>query len=302
MEKIFNKLVAIEPVHLLPEAEEELKKLAHEVILHRDTPRSQEEVAERIGDADAVMVSFITPIERETIENAPSLRYIGMCCSLYDENSANVDIAAARSRGIVVKGIRDYGDPGVLEFVISELVQLFHGYAGRMWRDGPRELTGLKVGIIGMGVTGRLLSDGFKLFGAERYYYSRTRKADVEADGVEYRELNELLGECEVICACVNKNNILLHKEQFETLGNRKILVSTVGSPVFDMEPFKEFLEGDNYFLCDMLGSLGDLELLNHPNVRCTGRASGVTSQAKVRLSEKVLTNIKTALKEINLN
>ncbi len=302
MKKIFKKIVAIEPVHLLPQAEKELHEFAHEVVLHRDTPQSQEQVAQRIGDADAVLVSFITPIERKTIENAPSLRYIGMCCSLYDENSANVDIAAARSKGVIVKGIRDYGDPGVLEFVISELVQLFHGYGGRMWDEVPRELTGLKVGIIGMGVTGRLLSDGFKLFGAQCHYYSRTRKADVEADGVEYRELNDLLSECEVICACVNKNNILLHKEQFEALGHRKILVSTVGSPVFDMEPFKEFLEGDNYFLCDMLGSLGDLELLNHPNVRCTGRASGVTAQAKVRLSEKVLTNIKAALQEINPN
>lgn len=57
----------------------------------------------------------------------PNLRYIGMCCSLYEEKSANVDIAAAREKGIVVTGVKDYGDEGVVEYVISELVRYLHG-------------------------------------------------------------------------------------------------------------------------------------------------------------------------------
>ena len=45
---------------------------------------------------------------QNVIERCPNLRYIGMCCSLYSEESANVDIAFAREKGIKVLGIRDY--------------------------------------------------------------------------------------------------------------------------------------------------------------------------------------------------
>ena len=48
-----------------------------------------------------------------------------MCCSLYSEESANVDIAFARSKGITVLGIRDYGDRGVVSEYFMDLIFLF---------------------------------------------------------------------------------------------------------------------------------------------------------------------------------
>ena len=52
---MFHKLVAIEPVSLVPSAEKELYSFAEEVILFPDVPAGDEEVAARIGDADAVL-------------------------------------------------------------------------------------------------------------------------------------------------------------------------------------------------------------------------------------------------------
>ena len=46
---------------------------------------------------------------------------------LYDEKSANVDIETARNLGIEVKGVRDYGDEGTVEFIFAELITLFKG-------------------------------------------------------------------------------------------------------------------------------------------------------------------------------
>ena len=109
---MFKKLVAIEPVSLIPSAEKELYKHAEEVELYGDIPENEDEIIRRIGDAEAVLVSYTSRISRRTIESCPSIRYIGMCCSLYSEESANVDIACARERGITVLGIRDYGDRG----------------------------------------------------------------------------------------------------------------------------------------------------------------------------------------------
>ena len=118
MSRKFKKLVAIEPVSLIPTAEEELKQYAEEIILYDDIPADNEEIVRRIADADAVLVSYTYQIRRPVLEKCPNIKYIGMCCSLYSEESANVDIACARERGIRVLGIRDYGDRGVVEYVL----------------------------------------------------------------------------------------------------------------------------------------------------------------------------------------
>ena len=126
--KKFRKLVAIEPVSLVPEAENELGQYAEEVVLYPDIPADDAEIIRRIGDADGVLVSYTSRISGEVIQSCPSIRYIGMCCSLYSEESANVDIACARSLGIQVLGIRDYGDRGVVEYVLHQLIGLLHGF------------------------------------------------------------------------------------------------------------------------------------------------------------------------------
>ena len=125
---MFRKIVAIEPVGLLPAAEQKLRELAEEVIFYNDIPADDETIAARIGDADAVLLSYTSRLEKPALERCQAVKYIGMCCSLYTPESANVDIRYAASRGIVVTGIRDYGDEGVIEYVVSELVRLLHGF------------------------------------------------------------------------------------------------------------------------------------------------------------------------------
>ena len=113
---MFKKLVAIEPVNLIPSAEEALHRYAREVVLFGDVPKDDAEIIRRIGDADAVLLSYTSRIGQAVIDACPAIRYIGMCCSLYSEASANVDIAYARQKNIRVLGIRDYGDRGVVEY------------------------------------------------------------------------------------------------------------------------------------------------------------------------------------------
>ena len=144
---MFKKLVAIEPVSLIPTAEEALHQYAEQVELYRDIPADDEEIVRRIGDADAALLSYTSRMGKNVIERCPNLRYIGMCCSLYSEESANVDIAFAREKGIKVLGIRDYGDRGVVEYVLHELTGLLHGFGMPMLHDEPVEIYGLKVGI-----------------------------------------------------------------------------------------------------------------------------------------------------------
>lgn len=289
---MFQKLVAIEPVSLIPSAEKALYTFAKEIVMYPDIPVDDDEIVSRIADADAVLLSYTSRINRAVLEKCHNVKYIGMCCSLYSPESANVDILYANERGITVTGIRDYGDEGVVEYVISELVRCFHGFGQEAWDGMPREITGLKAGIIGLGKSGGMIADALKFFGADIAYFARSEKEEARAKGYRFLPLDELLAENEVVFCCLNKNTILLHEAEFEKLGNRKILFNTGLSPAWDEPAFRKWLEEDNLCFCDTIGALGDESLLHHPHVGCMQVSTGRTRQAFDRLSEKVLKNL----------
>ena len=296
---MFEKLVAIEPVSLIPSAEEELHAYAKEVVLYPDIPADEDEIVRRIGDADAVLLSYTSRMGKSVIERCPNIRYIGMCCSLYSEESANVDIAYARTRGIQVLGIRDYGDRGVVEYVLHELTGLLHGFGMPMLRDEPVEITGLKVGIVGLGVSGRMIADALQFMGADISYYSR--KPDAEAAGMAYKPLAQLLAESEVVFTCLNKNVLLLGREEFAQLGAGKVLFNTSIGPGFDSAALEDWLTlPGTHFFCDTRAAAGPVSegFFEKENVHCANVSAGRTKQAFVLLSQKVLANIRTALHE----
>lgn len=289
---MFRKLVAIEPVSLIPSAENQLQSFAEEVIMYDDIPKDDEEVASRIGDADAVLLSYTSRINRSSLEKCPCVKYVGMCCSLYSPESANVDIHYANERGIIVTGIRDYGDEGVVEYVVSELIRCLHGFDQEPWDIMPREITGMKVGVVGLGKSGGMIADAMKFFGAEVSYFSRSEKQDAKAKGYSFLPLGELLTKSEVLFCCLNKNTVLLYENEFKLLGNKKIIFNTGLSPAWDESAFLNWIDKDNLCFCDTIGALGGAHLLEHPNVRCMQVSTGRTRQAFDRLSEKVLANL----------
>ena len=298
---MFQKLVAIEPVSLIPSAEEALHQYAREVVLFRDVPADADEIVRRIGDADAVLLSYTSRMGRDVIARCPNLRYIGMCCSLYSEESANVDIAFAREKGIKVLGIRDYGDRGVVEYVLHELTGLLHGFGMPMLHDEPVEIYGLKVGIVGLGVSGRMIADALAFLGADISYYSRSHKPDAEAAGMKYKPLDALLRESEVVFTCLNKNVLLLGEPEFEALGEGKVLFNTSIGPGFDSAALEKWLDKPGtHFFCDTYAAAGPVSegFFQRPNVHSPGVSAGRTRQAFVLLSKKVLANIETALGE----
>lgn len=292
----FNKIVAIEPVSLIPEYEEKLKTLADEVVMYGDIPADDDVIANRIGDADCVLLSYTSRLTAGAMAKCPNIKYVGMCCSLYSPESANVDIRYAEAHGIKVTGIRDYGDEGVVEYVVSELVRCLHGFGQPSWETMPREITGLKVGVVGLGKSGGMIADAMKFFRADIAYFARGEKQAAAEKGYRFMPLQDLMEWSDVVFCCLNKNTVLLHEEEFRRLGNHKILFNTGLSPAWDEVPFLKWLDGDNLCYCDTLGALGGEQLLAHPHVRCVNVSTGRTSQAFVRLSEKVLANVEEYL------
>ena len=161
----FEKLVEAGPIGLQPWAEERLKDFASEIVHYDRLPESEGELIEWIEDADAVLVRNLPMLPSSVLSRCKHLRYVGMCCSLYSKESANVDIEYAEKHGIKVYGIRDYGDKGVTEFVVYALVRILHGYDWPLWRKRAKEITGMRIGFVGFGTSGQMTARLLKAMG-----------------------------------------------------------------------------------------------------------------------------------------
>ena len=292
----FKKIVAIEPVGLEPWAVERLRGLAAEVVMYDDVPQGADEIAGRIGGADAVLLSYTTTLAADVLSRCPSVRYVGMCCSLYSPESANVDIRYAEAHGITVTGIRDYGDEGVVEYAVAALVSRLHGFGVEPWLGAPSEITGLKAGIVGLGKSGGMIADAMRFFGAEVAYFARGEKPAAAAKGYRFMPLGDLVEWGDVVFCCLNKNTVLLGDAEFARMGSHKILFNTGLSPAWSEEAFARWIDGDNLCYCDTVGALGGERFAGHPHVCCARVSTGRTLQASRRLSEKVLANIEAFL------
>ena len=296
---MFQKMLVLGPTRFTPDTKAAFLNCAATVEYDAQVPPYSAALARRIGSADALLVALEVKVTREAIDACPRLRYIGMCCSLYSPDSANVDILAAQERGIVVKGIRDYGDEGVVEFIVSELVQLLHGFGGTMWRPLPTELLGQKVGILGMGTLGRRIGFALNYFGCEVRYFSRTRKADVEEAGIAYLTKEALLKNCDIVVGCLNKNAILMGKDEFALFGREKILMNISIGPFFEIDALSAWLgDSSNFFVCDLPRAIGSEGLCRLPNVICPRLESGFSIQTIGRYNKKILENVQNYLWE----
>jgi phosphoglycerate dehydrogenase-like enzyme len=298
----FQKITLIDSCGLTSPVLEQIAQLSrHPIVIYNDFPSTDEEILGRIADSDCILVSWNTKVNAEVIKASPNLKYIGMCCSLYDEKAANVDIAQARLQNIVVKGVRDYGDDGTLEFIFAELIYLMKGLGNLQWQKETRELRGKKMGIIGMGTLGTMVARTARHFGMEVFYFNRSRKYELEEEGFGFVPLNELMASCDVISLHLPKNSNVLHETEFSYKKPNSILVNTVIGLSFDKEAFVKWICADktSFAIFDRVG-VGEYfdEFSKYPNVILSERSSGFTMEAKQRLSEKVLANIHQFLVE----
>ena len=127
---------------------------------------SEDEIVSRARDAE-VLLTTRTPVSAATITRLERLRYIGVVFTGYDQ----VDLTAARARGIPVTNVPTYGTASVAQLVFALLLELchhvtLHSVATRagewsrcrdfsFWKTPLIELESKTMGIVGFGRIGR---------------------------------------------------------------------------------------------------------------------------------------------------
>lgn len=298
---MFQQIVCLDNTKLQPQALEELRQFSKEPLkVYKSYPATNREIIDRIGKADAVLLSWNTRLDKEVLEACPHIKYIGLCCSYYNEEASNVAVPTAHEKGICITAIKDYADEGVIEFILYHLIGLSKGWVGMRWKEEAVELTGKKLGIIGIGTLGQMLGKAAQALGMKVSYYSRSRKAEADARGFQFMPLEELLATSNVVSTHLPRNTILLGRREFNLMQQGSILVNTSLGPTFEAEPFMDWLKQEgNYAIIDKDGSLGQENLFtSEPKILGSQYAAGWSAEAKERLSEKVLKNVKEYLEE----
>ena len=145
---------------------------------------SDGELAERIGDYDAILIRSGTRLTAELIDRAKRLKVIGRAGTGVD----NVDVEAATRRGIVVANAPESNSVAAAEHTMALILALFrklpqaHGSltAGEWERSrfGGSELYGKTLGVIGFGRIGQLVAKRAQAFEMEVVAYDKFVSAE----------------------------------------------------------------------------------------------------------------------------
>lgn len=295
----FNKIVSVDNTGIDEFVHDDLQSFCEELIMYKDFPKDEKEVVERAKNAEAILVSWNTPITANIIKRLPQLKYIGMCCSLYDESSSNVDIIQAKKQGIVVKGVMNYGDDGVVEYIFSELIRLFKGIGNIQFREEQIELKEIKLGIIGLGTVGNMVADTAKFFEMDVYYHNRRKREDTK---YTYLSLKEILNSCDIISTHLPRNSVVMGEEEFKESGNGKILINTGLSPSFDEHAFEKWIKcKSNFAIFDGVSANESFreKYKDYSNIIMTSVVTGFTKNARKRLAHKAVDNLRLFLSEM---
>ena len=210
---------------------------------------SEEQLWGRVEDAAAMMVYHTLRVTQATIARLRSCRLIVRCGVGYD----NVDYAFARSRGIPVANVPDYGSEEVADSAIGLMLALTRGIAqqntrlrpaGADWRfDHVRplyRLRGKTLGIVGLGRIGTAVTVRGNALGMDVAFYD-PYKADGydKALGVRRVEtLEALLSQSFVLtchCPLTTETHHLLNAASIEQMPMGSYLINTSRGAVVDV-------------------------------------------------------------------
>ena len=233
----------------LPDAVE--KKLAADftpVLNPDDTLYDTEELLQLAANADAILPCHTEKFSAETIARLPGRV---KAIANFSVGVDHVDLEAARDKGVIVTNT-----PDVLSDATAEIAMLLMLGAARrasegerimrsqQWKDWSpafmvgRQITGKRLGILGMGRVGQVVAARARGFDMTIHYHNRRPLDASLAAGAEYHDsVEDLLAAVDVLsihCPASAATAGLLNRERLALMHADAILVNTSRGAVVD--------------------------------------------------------------------
>jgi lactate dehydrogenase-like 2-hydroxyacid dehydrogenase len=208
-------------------------------------------------------------VSGELIAQLPALEIIAVMGVGYD----GVDVAAAKSRGVVVTHTPDVLNDDVADLAIGlvlafsrQLVQADHHVRSGAWSRGPmplgRKVSGARLGLVGIGRIGQGIAKRAAAFGMEVAYTARSARNELPyaycPDPATLAARSDYLVVITPGGAATRK---LIDAKVLEALGPTGVLVNVARGSVVDEAALIEALEGNT-----IAGAALDV-FENEPNV-----------------------------------
>lgn len=228
-----------------------LERAAPGLTLLEATPQAA--VAAQIADHAIVMTNKLT-IDRDIINASPALR----CIALTATGTNNIDLEAARERGIAVCNVTDYCTPSVVQHVLGVLLALTHnlGAYSRDAIDGSwsgsrlftslrhpiRELQGRTLGVVGWGVLGRAVAAACETALGMRVLVANRPGGGAVAGRVDIDELLRVADVVTLHCPLTPATRGLLDSRRLGLMKADAVLINTARGALIDIPALAEVL------------------------------------------------------------
>jgi glyoxylate reductase len=252
-------------------------------------------------------------IDSAVLDHFPNLRLVANYGVGYDD----IDVDACAARGVVVTNT-----PGVLDAATADLAmalilasrrRLVEGDAfvrsgkwGTEWVAGAlmgQEVSGSTLGIVGLGRIGRAVARRACGFELRLLYTKQTRLPEAEERelGVEFRELDELLAEADVVTLHVpltDETERLIDARRLDLMRDGACLVNTARGAIVDEPALVEALKiGRIRAALDVFVHEPEIpaDLLALPNVVLTPHVGSATQETREAMTRVLVDNLLAA-------
>ncbi len=268
----------------------------------------------RVAAEAAVLISNKVILGRDHLAALPALRYIGVTATGYN----NVDVAAARERGIVVTNVPAYSTRSVAQHVFALLLEFTHhtgnhsdGVRAGRWAsaedwsysDHPLlELDGLTLGIIGYGRIGAAVGTIGAALGMRVIATSpRTRPLP---PGVEASSIEAIFSQSDVIslhCPLTAETRGLVNEARLDSMKSTAFLINTARGPLVDEAALAQALNtgriaGAGLDVLSIEPPATDNPLLTARNCILTPHLAWATRASRSRLMAVTVENVRAFL------
>ena len=241
---------------LLKECEEKASKMFDANLNSNDELYSQNNVIEMSQGCDGILSSLTDKMDSETINKLPeSIKII----SNFAVGFGNIDLEAAKKRGIAVTNTPDVltdatAEIGIL-LILGACRRVPEGIQGAKdcnWKWSAdyligKQLTGARLGILGMGRIGQKIARIAKSLGMIIHYHNRSKLSPDKDNGATYHDtLKGLMSVSDVLSVCCPASNEtinLINKETLEYLPKGAVVTNVARGDIVDDEALIDALE-----------------------------------------------------------
>lgn len=229
----------------------EMQALLPNLEIYDDTDDDQ--MAERIAGAEIVLGNKVI-LSEKLFEAAPRMRLIGLTATGTD----NVDLVAAKQRGIAVCNIRAYCTQSVAEHVFGCLLNLAHNLGAYVadvrdgaWQEADnfcmltypiKELSAMTLGIVGYGELGKGVARIAETFNMDVVVAARPGSNEIPDGRVSMEELLQRADAISLHCPLNDTTRNLFGAAEFAAMKETAILINTARGGLVDSQALADAL------------------------------------------------------------